>query len=344
MGEVRIMPQGCVSSSLEIANSGSFVLLVSPDALLALDLERIFVLFGYRVATAADGGSALSALQRLDEAAVILLDERVDWVASGRLLAAMDSPGLRKRCAIALIAEEVSDEWIARLREGVLDDIVPRSADAAAWRMHLSSMQRGHRLLMELEELRAASLLEVQHDRVTGVFHREAMLKLLFRETDRVQRLSGSLCVMAMDIDDFGHWNGELGRDGGDALLREVSARVGRLLRSYDLLGRCGAEAFLLALPGCGTANAWLLAERLRMEVFGEPFGVATACRGAVSVQLTASFGIAASGGRSPVVVVREARLALEQARSAGPDSIRCADSESRARLAEFCFEEGVLV
>jgi len=205
------------------------------------------------------------------------------------------------------------------------------------WTKHLSSMQRGHRLLRELEELRAASSLEAQRDALTGIYNREAMLSLLFRETDRVQRLNGALCVMAMDIDDFGHWNAELGREACDGLLGEVSTRTGRLLRSYDLLGRTGADAFLLALPGCGVANASLLAERLRMEVFGEPFQAVAGSKGAVSVRLTASFGIAASGGRSPVVVLREAERALEQARQAGPDTIRCAGvaySEERLRFA----------
>jgi diguanylate cyclase (GGDEF)-like protein len=311
--------------------SGYTVLLVSADTLLTLDLERTFNSLGQRLETVQEGTAALAALESLENSAVVLLDLRLDFTAS--LLAAMHASGVHRRCAIALVAEQVSDEWIARLREGMVDDIVPRNADAGTWNKHLSSMRRGHRILCELGELRAASLMEVQHDRLTGIFNRETMMHLLFRETDRVQRLRGALCLMVFDMDDFAHWNAEIGSAACDALLREVSLRTGRMLRSYDLLGRAGADEFLLALPGCSVVNASLLAERLRMEVFGEPFLVQTEAGEMLSVRLTASFGIAVSRGRSPVVVVREAEQTLALARRAGPDSILCAGEMPQAQL-----------
>jgi two-component system cell cycle response regulator len=186
-------------------------------------------------------------------------------------------------------------------------------------------MQRGHALNCELERLRETELMEIEHDRVTGVFNRETMLAILFRETDRVQRLRGALSVVLFDLDDFAHWNSELGREACDELLREVAMRSGRILRSYDLLGRVGKDEFLLALPGCSTINAMMLAERLRIDVFGEPFVVKHDGGKLVQVGLTASFAIAASRGRSPVVVLREAEQTLAQCKLAGPDSTRCA-------------------
>jgi two-component system cell cycle response regulator len=321
--------------------SAHTVLLVSSDTLLALDLERIFQADGWRVRTAGDGATALAELESREHTPVILMDARLE--GAPQLLAAILESGIHRHCPIAVIAEHVSDEWIARLREGAIDDIVPRNADTAAWKNHLSTMQRGHRLLCELEELRATSLSELQQDRLTGLFSRETMLTLLFRETDRVQRLRGTLCLMLFDIDDFAHWNKELGREACDELLRDVSARTVRLLRSYDLLGRVGPDEFLLALPGCGTANALMLAERLRIEVFGEPFAVKMGRTEGISVQLTASFGIAASRGRSPVVVIREAEQTLALARQTAPDTIRCA-GESQPGALHLSMDNVVLV
>lgn len=311
------------------------VLLASPDSALVDDLQRILNGLGVRVETAQDGESALAAIGSIQNSilnpiqgqasGLILLDVRLPGMASGRLLAALHERGVHKRCAIALIAEQVSDEWIARLREGAIDDIVPRHADAATWQTHLSTIQRGHALCRELEQLREASVLEVQHDPITGTFTRDTLLTILFRETDRVQRLHGALGVVVMDIDDFGHWNLQLGQDAGDQLLREVARRAGRSLRSYDVLGRLGRDEFLMALPGCSVINAVELTERLRMDVFGGSFWVKTAHKEIVEVRLSACFGIAASRGRSPVVVVREAEQAAEHAKQMGPDSIRCA-------------------
>jgi len=334
------MRPGRFSPQPEFAPTGFTVLLVSADAQLTLDLEPIFDGLRLRMDRAADSASALMAVKSLEDSAVILLDLRLDCVA--QLLAALHESGVHQRCAIALIADQVSDEWIARLREGAVDDIVIRNADAATWDQHLSSMRRGHRLLCELERCRAASLTETQHDHLTGVFTRDTMLQLLFRETDRVQRLRGALCLMAFDIDDFADWNAELGREACDGLLREVSLRTGRLLRSYDLLGRTGADQFLLGLPGCSVINASLLAERLRLDVFGELFLVQTESKERLHVRLTASFGIAASRGRSPVVVVREAEQALELAREMGPDTIRCA-GEALPDAAAFHSKTGML-
>jgi diguanylate cyclase (GGDEF)-like protein len=149
------------------------------------------------------------------------------------------------------------------------------------------------------------------------VYNREALLAMLFRETDRVQRQNSSLCLVLFDIDDFGHWNSRLGVDACDELLCQVVRRTTRLLRSYDVLGRPGKDEFLVVLPGCSATNAMMLAERLRMDVFSLPFHVA-----GESIRLSACFGLASSIGRSPVVVLREAEQALERARAAGPESI----------------------
>jgi len=301
------------------------VVLVSPDLPLIRDVQRTMEELELRLEVLVDVEASLGAMVALQAPAVVLLDARLPGMVNGRLLLAMQETGVHKRCAVALIAEQVSDEWIARLREGVIDDIVPRYADASMWNTHINTMQRGHALHCELEHLRETAVVELEHDRVTGVFNREAMLAILFRETDRVQRLRGALCTVLVDVDDFGHWQTVLGEESSDGLLREVAARMGRIVRSYDMLGRVGRDEFLIALPGCSTINAAMLAERMRMEVFGEPFPVHDRNRVAVLVCLSASFGIAASRGRSPVVVLREAEATLEEAKRLGPDSIRVA-------------------
>jgi len=124
---------------------------------------------------------------------------------------------------------------------------------------------------------------------------------------------------LLFDIDDFGHWNSRLGADACDELLCQVATRTAALLRSYDVLGRPGTDAFLIALPLCAPLNAMSLAERLRTVVFSAPFQVS-----GEAIRLSACFGIAVSRGRTPVVVLREAEKALEWAKAAGPESIQC--------------------
>ncbi len=184
MGERPCIPALQITSVRQL-HGGLTVLLASPDAVLLSDLRRILHSLGLRVDAVTDVKASMGVMRTLDDATVILLDARLADVASGELLAAMHESGVRKRCAIALIADQVSDEWIARLREGAIDDIVLRDADATSWNTHLSTMRHGHELYCELEQLRQVASVDVQHDRVTGTLHRETMLTLLFRETDR---------------------------------------------------------------------------------------------------------------------------------------------------------------
>jgi diguanylate cyclase (GGDEF)-like protein len=242
------------------------------------------------------------------------------------LLAAVRTQTAGARLPIVLIADTVTDAWIDRLAEGAIDDLILRSAESSYWHLRIDMVLRNQRMAHELETLRDSSLRNAQLDRLTGVYNREALLAMLFRETDRVQRMNSSLSMVLFDIDDFGHWNSRLGVDACDELLCQVASRTGSLLRSYDLLGRPGMDEFLVALPYCSPADAMALTERLRAEVFSLPFRVA-----GEAIRLSACYGIAASRGRSPIVVLREAEKALEWARAAGPESIPCFDSPQLA-------------
>jgi two-component system, cell cycle response regulator len=111
----------------------------------------------------------------------------------------------------------------------------------------------------------------------------------------------------------------------GDLIL-QVVGRVRRLLRSYDLFGRVSNAEFVLGLPGCSAVNAISLAERIRMEIFSEPFHVREQ-----RVRLTASFGIAPSHGRSPLVVLREAEQALQSAQASGPEAIQYSETQTKS-------------
>jgi diguanylate cyclase (GGDEF)-like protein len=123
------------------------------------------------------------------------------------------------------------------------------------------------------------------------------------------------LCLMVMDLDEFSRINHDYGYEAGDGVLTELANRFRRQLRSYDLIGRCGEDEFLLAVPGCGRESAQALAERIRETILARPFAV-----GSEATTLTASFGIAVSRGRSPLVVLREAERALAEAKLSGKE------------------------
>jgi two-component system, cell cycle response regulator len=295
-----------------------FLLASADPALLAL-VEPFLHVGGSRVKVALSAEAALAAMKELRTPDLILIDAALPGAPIARLLAAARANTEAASAQILLVAEPITQEWADLLAAGAIDDVIPRSAEPAYWQFEIDRARRNQHMAIELERLREAALRNAQVDRATGVYNRETVLSMLFRETDRVQRANNSLSLVLFDVDDFGHWNSRLGMEACDELLCQVARRTGAVLRSYDLLGRPGKDEFLIALPNCAIACAMALAERLRGEVFAVPYQVA----GEV-IRLSACYGIAASHGRSPVVVLREAEKALEWARAAGPETIQC--------------------
>jgi diguanylate cyclase (GGDEF)-like protein len=301
-----------------LPNNPPTFLLASPEPALLAAIEPVLLATGARVEVVLAAEAALAAITAAIPPSLALLDSNLPGMEMGRLLTLARTQVSAKRLPIVLISDTVTQEWIDRLAEGVIDDLIPRSSEFSYWRLRIDLLLRANQLVHELDVLREAAERNAQTDRLTGVYNRETMLALLFRETDRVQRMKGALSMILFDIDDFGHWNSRLGAHVCDDLLCRVVSRAARLLRSYDLLGRPGMDEFLIALPGCDTANAAMLAERLRVEVFSSPFRV-----DGESIRLSACFGVASSHGRSPVVVLREAEQALQWAKAEGPESIQ---------------------
>ncbi len=316
-----------------LAHSTPTFLLASHEPALLAAIEPVLAASGANVEIFLSAEAALPALTLAHPPSLALLDVNLPGMAMGQLLAAARAEAIGRRFPIVLISDTVTQEWIDRLAEGVIDDLVPGATEPAFLRLRLEAVVRNQRRSRELDLLREAATLNAQTDHLTGIFNRETMLSMLFRETDRVQRMKSSLCMILFDIDDFGHWNSRLGPDACDDLLCQVVARTTRLLRSYDLLGRVGKDEFLLALPGCSSVNAVMLAERLRVDVFCAPFRVA-----GEAIRLSACFGIASSMGRSPVVVLREAEQALLTAKAAGPESIQCVGDCPQPNAAPVAF------
>lgn len=308
-------------------------LLGSNEPTLLARFEPALASTGARVHIVLSADAALAAISEAEPPALAVLDVRLPGMPIGQLLAAARSEASARGFPIVLISNTVSEESKDRLAEGVIDDLLPPDLPADFLLLRVATALRARHIAEELETLRNSAAQTAQFDRLTGVWNRDAMLAHLFRETDRVQRMNTSMCLILFDIDDFGHWNMRLGAQACDDLLIEVTQRVNRLLRSYDLLGRVGKDEFLAGLPGCSAVNAVLLAERIRMEVFAAPFHEAGR-----AVRLSACFGVAPSKGRSPVVVLREAEDALRIAKGMGPESIQCMGDCPEARESTAAF------
>lgn len=300
------------------------LLLASSSASLISTITTALTDSGVRISIASSAQAALQSMRGPAAFSAVLLDAELPGMSVEQLLATIRSGSDDHRFPVLLISEDVRPEWLNRLAEGVIDDLLPQTLTPSHWRIRLDIVMRAFRQARELESLRESAALHREADPLTGLPNRSGMLSMLFRETDRVQRMHTSLCLMLFEIDDLEHWHARLGDSTAGELLLQVVARGRRLLRSYDLFGRVGNAQFVLGLPGCSAVNAISLAERIRMEIFSEPFQLRDQ-----RIRLTAGFGIAPSHGRSPLVVLREAELALQSAQASGPEAIQYSETQT---------------
>jgi diguanylate cyclase (GGDEF)-like protein/PAS domain S-box-containing protein len=196
--------------------------------------------------------------------------------------------------------------------------------------MHLAAIAIDrHRLQSALEH-------RAQHDALTGLPNRIALIDRIDQALTR-SKLSGySLAVLFVDLDRFKLINDSLGHAVGDVLLEQVAARFRTALRPGDVVGRFGGDEFVVVCESItGEHVAVAVADRLR-EALEEPFEVAGR-----KLVVTASIGIARTTGdeTGPDALIRDADVAMYRAKGRGRDTsvvFQVGDQERVARVLEL--------
>ena len=114
-----------------------------------------------------------------------------------------------------------------------------------------------------------------------------------------------------LDVDHFKRINDTYGHQTGDEVLKEVTRRITKAVRTYDSLGRYGGEEFLILLPGCSREQIDQGAERVRAAVDDGPIFVDES-----AVSVTVSIGAAVTAcSTSAEEMLSAADIALYQAK-----------------------------
>jgi diguanylate cyclase (GGDEF)-like protein/PAS domain S-box-containing protein len=131
------------------------------------------------------------------------------------------------------------------------------------------------------EELRTLSIT----DALTGIHNRRYFQDRVKAEMIRLNRTSGALSLIMLDIDHFKRINDQYGHGVGDGVLQELCKRIAQRLRRSDVFCRLGGEEFVVLCPNTDGDQAYSLAMELWQSLRSAPVET-------VGV-VTASFGVA---------------------------------------------------
>ncbi|MGY1772663.1 EAL domain-containing protein [Blastococcus sp. SYSU D00813] len=153
------------------------------------------------------------------------------------------------------------------------------------------------------------------HDALTGLANRALFTDRVEQALRRGARGHGQPGLVFIDLDGFKGVNDTLGHPAGDALLREVAARLRSVVRVDDTVARLGGDEFAVLVEQCGSGHdeAAATAERVLAAL------AAPVVLDGQSVTVSGSVGIAVGGpGATGDSLLGDADIAMYAAKLAG--------------------------
>lgn len=135
---------------------------------------------------------------------------------------------------------------------------------------------------------------KLYQDALTGVYNRRYY-------EDRIKKMTASVGVAMIDMDDFKIYNDTYGHNAGNLALITTVEAIRRCIRKNDTLIRYGGDEFLLVLQGISETMFREKLKQIRTEIYNA--NVPTYSR----LQLSASIGGVMSAGRTVEETVMEA-------------------------------------
>jgi diguanylate cyclase (GGDEF)-like protein/PAS domain S-box-containing protein len=164
-------------------------------------------------------------------------------------------------------------------------------------------------------------------DLLTGLPNRRLLMDRLDQALIASTRSQAYGALLYLDLDHFKSLNDSEGHDMGDRLLEEVARRLKACVREVDTVSRLGGDEFVVMVENLdleeapAAAQAEAIAEKLRATL-GKPYALKHEDS---DYHSTPSIGVTLFLGQGQAVeeLLRQADLALYQAKDAGRNSVR---------------------
>ena len=309
---------GSVDTFIDTEQPGN-VLLVDNRENLA---DRIRQALGNRHALTVSADPQLAIFEAAEqqfELIIVNLDlENYDGL---RLCSQLRSLERTRQIPILIIFDPDDHQRMFRALDLGVNDYLVRPVDRQELLARVNTQIKRWRYTEKLRIAMQQSLELAVTDPLTGLFNRRYMETHVNMLADNAANRGKALSLLILDVDHFKPVNDTHGHAVGDKVLRELSERIRKNIRSIDLPCRIGGEEFMVALPDTSAEVAARIGERLRDAVSCRPFNVGAK---AGPLDVTISIGIAAldHGTDTLESILKRADDALYRAKREGRNRV----------------------
>lgn len=175
------------------------------------------------------------------------------------------------------------------------------------------------------------------YDQLTGLANRPLLIERIRLAVAAGMHSNQYNALVFIDLDNFKTINDTLGHDQGDTLLQQVGKRLLTLVPTEDTVARFGGDEFVLLLQNISDSRDEAVKKvafisRQVLHSIRSPIVInGVTCHG------TASVGVALFGGHgiTPEELLKQADLAMYQAKDAGRNTVRFFDPQMQLAVLE---------
>lgn len=292
-------------------------------------LDQMLRNAGYTHITTTRDPRAVCALYRENRYDLVLLDLRMPGMDGFQVMEELK--GIETDGYLPVLAVTAEPAHKLRALQSGAKDFVIKPFEIAEVLIRVHNMVEV-RLLHE--EIRTYSrMLEALalNDPLTGLANRRLLADRLSMALVHARRNQSAMAVIYLDLDGFKLINDTLGHGTGDALLKMVADRLLATVREEDTVARLGGDEFLIALWHINDSDYAATVASRAIEAVSKPYDIEDHT---VSITTSAGVSIYPADGEDADTLIKNADLALYEAKHAGKNAYRISRRSDLSALA----------
>ncbi|MCU4677190.1 diguanylate cyclase [Catenovulum sp. 2E275] len=271
-------------------------------------LKNLLVRHNFNVVEATSGEGALEKLNQYTDIKLVLTDQTMPKMSGIELVQAIRKKYSQEHLAIIAISATPKSIISARFLKNGANDCLAKPFNAEEFYA---------RVFRNLEYIEYVAQVQfaARHDYLTKVYNRRTFFELAQNDIEESKNQIQA-CIAIIDLDYFKKINDQFGHDAGDIVLVETAKRITSHFRDA-IVARLGGEEFCIFLPDISLDEAYFRFEFLCHHFESFEFTIPNK-----KIQVTASIGVSSCNAKTLEQAMKQADLALYEAKSRGRNGV----------------------